>query len=175
MVGIVKEWLGFVESWWNNIRGWFCDNWNKYHYKTVKTAFNFRPWDFQHILYLEEASINEMIHYFDNNQTMVDEQYNNIVRSLRWAKSCIHIMNNDSDYFTYEYHTIKEFDLEKSISAYRYLGPRLNKRNASRFFNKKILESNLFKKGNMDHELYVEKARRLYYRIRERYTDYWWD
>lgn len=175
MVGTIKELVRPIRSWWYSVSAWFRDNCNKYHYDTVKAAFNSRPWDFQYLLYIEEAAIDEMIYYFSNHQTMIDEQYNKIMRTLKWAKSCIHIMNNDSDYFTYEHHTIEEFDLEKTCNSYRYLGPPLNKKNANRFFNKKIIESNLFKKGNMDHELYVEKAKHLYYLLRREYTGYWWD
>ena len=37
------------------------------------------------------------------------------------------------------------------------------------------INSDYFKKGNFDHEYYLQKAKYMYYKIRYKYTDYWWD
>jgi hypothetical protein len=75
--------------------------------------------------------------------------------------------DNEDDAELYRY--------DNSDSKYVYDGPRLNKRNARRFMNKQTVENDYFKEGNMDHDYYMSKCRHLYYMIRERYTDLWWD
>ena len=67
------------------------------------------------------------------------------------------------------------YRMDNSDSKYVYDGPRLNKRNARRFMNKQTVENDYFKEGNMDHDYYIAKCRHIYYLVRERYTDYWWD
>ena len=183
-----------------SIKHWFYCNWNKYHWRLVKTAFLTHPWDGAFILYLEECQIDKQIHWFKHHQLMVDEQYNEIMRSLRWAKHCIHVLNNETDLYHYDgdmkfvpqvwttdeegkktlVDTEKEDDAElyrmdNSNSRYVYDGPRVNKRNAHRFLSKQTIAMDFFKNGNMDHELYLAKCRHLYYFVRERCTDLWWD
>ena len=179
------------------VRHWFYCNFNKYHWRLLVTAFKTYPWDGTFILELEERQIDKQLHWFEHHQTMVDEQYNEIMRSLKWAKYCIHTLNNEYDLFHFE-GDIKSIPQSKDPSTgemyddpsnedaelhrmdftdhhYFYDGPRINRRNAHRFLNKGMLESNMFKEGHFDHELYMAKARHLYYLIRERYTDLWWD
>ena len=177
------------------VRHWFRCNFNKYHWALVKQAWCSYPWDGNFLLELEERQIDKQLYHFEHHQTMVDEQYNEIMRSLRWAKHCIHVLNNECDYFHYdgafksipqkrdengEFQDCTEdeaqvYRMDFSNHFYRYDGPRVNKRNAHRFVNKHILESEHFKSGNMDHDYYMSKCRHLYYMIRERYTDLWWD
>jgi hypothetical protein len=126
---------------------------------------------------------------------MVDEEYNEIISSLRLAKYCIHILNNESDLLHFEGETktipvkfvtdetgkrvtvevenedeADVYRLDNSDSRYVYDGPRVNKRNAHRFIEKDFSENE-----NMVHVLYMAKCRHLYYLIREKYTDLWWD
>lgn len=184
------------KSAYKSVRHWFHCNFNKYHWRLVKQAFVSYPWDGQFLLDLEERQIDKQIHWFVHHQLMVDEQYNEIKRSLRWAKHCIHAMNNETDYFHYdgEIKSIPQirdengkfvdgeigmdaeyYRLDSDNVVYNYDGPYLNKRNARRFLDKRLIESEYFKKGNMDHEYYIKKAQHLYYKIRERYTQLWWD
>ena len=174
-------------SFYRSVKHWFYCNFNKYHWRLVKQAFLTYPWDGLFVLELEELQIDKQIHWFEHHQYMVDEQYNEIMRSLKWAKHCIHVMNNETDYFHYDGKVESEpvvqedgsrFGLSKmnfDNLIYCYDGPYVNKRNASRFLSKSLIESNVFKSGNYDHEYYMAKARHLYYKIREKYTDYWWD
>lgn len=200
-------------EWYLNIRHWFYCNWNVYHWRLVKTAFLTHPWDGGFILSLEECQIDKQIHWFKHHKTMVDEQYNEIVKSLRWAKYCVHVLNNEYDLFHSEgeiqsvpqkfnketgkwedcgdaepmmtgERTLKSEDGEHEIGLHRmvlddlkiiYDGPYVNHRNASRFLDKDIIKSDRFKEGRWDNELYMAKCRHLYYRIREQYTELWWD
>lgn len=164
-----------------NIRSWFRNNWNIYHWKTVKCAILSYPWDGGFITELEEAKINEAYHFFKNNQTLNDEEYHIIMRSLGWAKNLIKYVNdNGSSMFTLtgEVETIPK---ENGLTEIRqgtlkkiYTGPRVNKRNASRFLNNAQLNSEYFMNECLE-DIYVIKAKALYYKIRNEYTDRWWD
>ena len=193
-----------------SVRCWFRHNWNKEHWALIKAAFHSYPWDSWFITDLEERQIDKYLEHFTKTQLMVDEQYNEIMKTLRWAKHCIHSINNESDLFHYDGEIISvpqkknektgewedagegepmmtgerkvdegpKFELWRMDTdrlIYNYDGPRVNRRNAARFLNKQWVESERFQKGDMDHELYVAKCRHIYYRIREQYTDLWWD
>ena len=184
------------KSMYRSVHHWFYCNFNKYHWRLLKQAFLTHPWDGSFILELEEKQIDKQIHWFEHHQLMVDEEYNDIMRSLRWAKHCIHVVNNETDYFHYDGDVksipqkrngdgkLVDSDTSEGAEMYRvdttdlvyhYDGPYLNKRNASRFLNKQMINSDYFKKGNFDHEYYLQKAKYMYYKIRYKYTDYWWD
>jgi hypothetical protein len=193
-----------------SVRCWFRYNWCREHWELLKAAFHSYPWDPCFLTYLEERQIDKYIAHFKTHQRMIDEQYNEIVRSLRWAKYCISIINDDSELFHYdgemksvpqikneetgEWEDVGEpepmltgerkvdegpeyklYRIDMDSMKYVYDGPRVNTRNAARFLNKKVVESDYFKEGHMRHELYVAKCRHLYYLIRERCTDLWWD
>ena len=200
------------KDWYRSTRHWFYCNWNRWHWRLVKTALLSHPWDGGFILSLEECQIDKQIHWFAHHQLMVDEQYNEIVKSLRWAKHCIHVMNNDHELFhfdgqmksvpqkfnpeTHEWedcgeaepmltgertlrtedgHDIGLCRIDMDGMRYVYDGPRVNRRNAARFLDRRVVESERFSEGRWDGDLYLAKCRHLYYRIREQYTEKWWD
>lgn len=182
-----------------SIRAWFRCNWNKEHYRLIKDAFASKGWDHYHITMIEERQIDKMLKWFENHQLMVDEQYHELLRTLRWAKHCIHIINDNSDLFHYEgeirhipvkrvidengnasfvkldndSENVHLYELDMSESKYVYDGPYVNTRNAKRFLNK--FDMKLIENGTHIDELYVRKCKHLYYLIRYRYTDIWWD
>ena len=179
-----------------NLRGWIYYNFNKYHWELIKTAITSYPYDGTYLLVLEEKQIDKVLYYFEHHQSMIDEQYNEILRTLKLAKYCLHILNNEWDLYEYSgetkmipqkksedgktYINCEEKDAEVyhmdiSNHVYHYKGPRVNKHNAYRFIDRNIMECESFKNGTMDHELYVAKCRHLYYLVRERCTDIWWD
>ena len=186
---------------YKSVRHWFYCNWNSYHWRLIKAAFLAHPWDYGFILELEECQLDKQIHWFKHHQLMVDEQYNEINRTLRGAKHCLHTMRNDTDLFHYDgtfdfiaqkWQTNDDgkrelvdadeneednglYRLDGTNSHYVYDGPYVNRRNALRFFSRETVESDFFKNGNMEHEIYVTKCKHLYYLIRERYTELWWD
>ena len=184
------------KSAYRSVRHWFYCNFNKYHWRLLKQAFVSYPWDGQFILDLEERQIDKQIHWFEHHQSMIGEQYNEIKRTLKWAKHCIHVMNNESELFHYDGEmktipvrkdengkivddeTVKEpslYRIDTTEMFYHYDGPYVNKRNASRFLDKMVVESKRFKSGEMDHDYYLKKAQHLYYKIRYYYTQIWWD
>lgn len=179
-----------------SIRHWFKCNWNKQHYRLVKQAFVSYGWDFGYLTQLEELQIDKALYWFEHHQIMVDEEYEQIMRTLRWAKHCIHYINDDFDLYTFT-GDLKSVPVEKDPETgklvdsdnqdaelhrldfkdhkYHYLGPKVNTRNAKRFLNPEFVESKYFQEGNGLSELYVAKCRHLYYKIREQYTELWWD
>jgi hypothetical protein len=183
-----------------DVRHWFVCNFNIYHWRLVKEAFLMHPWDGGFLLSMEERMIDKQLHWFKHHQSMVDEQYNEIMNSLKRAKYCLHVLNNETDlyHFNGESKSIPQkfttnedgeritvnvdnedeaeiYLLDNSDLQYVYDGPRVNKRNAHRFLHPQTIKMDYFKEGNMDHELYMAKCRHLYYLIRERCTDLWWD
>lgn len=148
---------------------WFHCNFNKYHWALVKEAFLGHPWDNSFLTILEEKKLDEILHWFEHHQNMVDEQYNDIMKSLKIAKYCIHIINNGTDLYTYNYSA----DTTKGTCEYSYIGPHVNTKNVRRFFGS--CESKYITTNNSFHYLYIAKCKHIYYMIRERYTDYWWD
>lgn len=178
-------------DWYRTVRHWFVCNFNRYHWRLLKAAWTSYPWDGGFILYLEECQIDKQLHWFEHHQQMIDEQYNEIMRTLRWAKYCIHVLNNETDLFHYDGemkfepiedvgetpdgHKLGLSRLNMDDMVYCYDGPRVNRRNARRFLNKSFVENERFKEGHWDHELYMAKCRHIYYMVRERFTDYWWD
>lgn len=184
-------------DWYLTVRHWIRCNFNHYHWRLVKQAWCSYPWDGSFILELEERQIDKQLYWFEHHQAMVDEQYNEIMRSLRWAKYCVHVLNNECDYFHYdgdhkfvpqvrdnngelvdgpeEMEEAELYRMDMSNCHYVYDGPYVNKRNARRFVSKQLYESEWFQKDNHLHEYYMAKCRHLYYLIRERCTDLWWD
>lgn len=186
---------------YKTVRHWFYCNWNKEHARLVWAAWNSYGWDQNFILNLEELQIDKYLKWFSNHQLMVNEQYNEIMKSLRWAKHCIHVMVTEGDdYFEYsgdmKFHPVSKdaksgemvdtddenaelHRLDLSEMEYHYKGPYVNIRNWKRFYGKgerweddEKQEKHL---TSRPHQLYVQKCTHLYYMIRERYTELWWD
>ena len=46
---------------YKTIKHWFYCNWNKEHYRLIKTAFISYPWDYCYMYYLMEAQFDKQI------------------------------------------------------------------------------------------------------------------
>lgn len=167
-----------------SIRHWFYCNWNIDHFRLVKAAFFSYPWDHGYLLELEELQIKKALRWFETHQTATDEFHLPKVRSLRIASVLLHRINHPEELYDYvEYGSNEEMvrdgrpdDLDKQLGTipmkYVYNGPRLNRRNMDRFMTKEELK---VIQHFHDDDLQVIKCKALYYKIRERYTDIWWD
>jgi hypothetical protein len=193
----ILEWLDDKVVWYlydkpkefyRSIMHWFVCNWNKEHYAFMKQALVSYGWDGSFLYQMEEKMIDKYLKWFSEHQAMIDEQYNEIMSSLKKAKYLIHIINNDTDLFHYdgeiehipsdkvnEYGEPLFYQVKTDKLKYYYDGPYVNRHNARRFLTNGEYESEMFKRGNMDNELYLKKCKHLYHKIREKYTDYWWD
>jgi len=178
-------------NWYRTIRYWFYCNWNKEHWRLVKQAFLSYGWDYYFLTELEERQIDKALRWFSKHKRL--ESWEQTYRSLKWAKHCLHVINTEgSDYFhftgkvefipvikDYYGNSIKSpnnkkaelYEMDWSNHKYHYDGPYINTRNALRFINADNKEYYLKKL----HELYVAKCKNLYYKIREYYSDIWYD
>lgn len=166
------------------IRHWFYCNWNMDHFRLVKAAFMSYPWDHSYLLRLEELQIKKALGWFEKHQTATDEFHIPKVRSLRIASVLLHRINHPEELYDYvDYGSDEEMmrdgrpdDMDKQLGIrpmkYVYNGPRLNRRNMDRFMTKEELK---VIQHFHDDDLQVIKCKALYYKIRERYTDIWWD
>ena len=167
-----------------SIRHWFYCNWNIDHFRLVKAAFFSYPWDHSYLLELEELQIIKALRWFETHQTATDEFHLPKVRSLRIASVLLRRINHPEELYDYvDYGSDEEMmrdgrpdDLDKQLGIrpmkYVYNGPRVNRRNMDRFMTKE--ELNVIQHFH-DDDLQVIKCKALYYKIRERYTDIWWD
>ncbi len=167
-----------------SIRHWFYCNWNIDHFRLVKAAFFSYPWDHSYLLELEELQIIKALRWFETHQTATDEFHLPKVRSLRIASVLLHRINHPEELYDYvDYGSDEEMmrdgrpdDLDKQLGIrpmkYVYNGPRVNRRNMDRFMTKE--ELNVIQHFH-DDDLQVIKCKALYYKIRDRYTDIWWD
>lgn len=156
------------------IRYWFYCNWNKEHWRLVKSTFVSYPWDSYFMYHTLECYIDQQLRWF-NKHKLVENVDEEIVRPLRWAKHCVHVLNNDTDLYEYDI-------FEDSNRKYKYLGPYLNYKTLDRYL--KI--DNLFKSHeDMEYirnfyikhpdEYYMLKCKYMLYRILWQYSGRWWD
>lgn len=167
-----------------SIRHWFYCNWNMDHFRLVKAAFMSYPWDHSYLLRLEELQIKKALSWFEKHQTATDEYHIPKLNSLRIAHTLLHRINHQDEWYDYVPYENEEemakdgrpdkLDRMLNITPMKYIynGPRVNRRNMDRFMSKEELKVI----GHFhDDDLYVIKAKSLYYKIRDKYTDTWWD
>lgn len=178
--------------WWRikdvflSIKAWFCNCFNKKHFSVVKTAFIGYPWDHCYLYDLEYAKLEEMEAYFEKSNITTIETYANMLKYIRIAKYCLNVMRDKVDTFTYEYPGKLEFkqcdsddnlyeciNSDELFKTYKCL-VNVNTNNISRFFNN-LDESDINYIKQYPHELYIKKAKYLYYKIRYEQDHKWWD
>ena len=160
------------KSAFKSIRYWFHCNWNKEHWNLVKAAFTSYPWDYYFMYNLIECQMNKQVKWF-NEHHLVEGWDVEILRPLKWAQHCIHIINNDT--MLYEYDTTTK---EKV-----YTGPKINYNNIDRFLN--YFKSEFRGKPDIKflrdfykkypEEYYQLKCRYMLFKIIQQYSSRWWD
>lgn len=161
---------------YKTIRCWYyCDALNPWHWKLVwYTMFHNRPWASEYIYELIELHIKKSNYYFTHRNIMSSEgRLNNILRWQKIALNLLHIINNEGEYWEWDFNK-KGFDAY-SCKVY------VNTKNVKRFAVKgtdyetmKTVECYEYMLKE-PHELYVEKARKLFIKILSRYSGEWWD
>ena len=170
------------------IKRWKRYKLNKEHLDLVWEAWKGYPFDHGYLLELEEKKLKEMLIYH-KERTIVpvsDEQRKEIIWSLELAYKLLHIINNDTDLFHFENKTPSEnmfvksdekidgeecYEINKNYHHEYFCDCKVNLRNIKRFCNEKQIPFY----ERMPHEVYLLKARHIYYMIRERYEELWWD
>lgn len=133
---------------------------NKYK-NVVKEANKFKPFDYGFLLELEETSLTYMRDYFNKSKIAVGNERNAELISL--AIKLLRIATDKDSALEFSWVTGKNYKTTV-ITVY------VNTRNASRF------DHNFTDYGPFELDsLRIEKAWRLYHRIREQYMRTWWD
>ena len=143
-------------------------------WKLLKTVLKGYPWDQSYLYAVEKAKIEEMCKYHERTHRFENCEY--VIRDMKICIGLIEIFNEkETDLFHYtgevKYLPIEGTDdveidprgLEYHCDVY------VNTRNASRFLSEDQ------QKCWHPHALYVEKARRLYHKIRVECDYEWWD
>jgi len=134
------------------------------------------PYDHSYLLRLEQIKLKEMIAYHKKAQRFVGVE--KVIRDMNIAVGLLDIMLGNKDLFHFDgdllFNKIEgkdEYEVVKSTD-FKYVSDiNVNLRNIDRFIPKERQKIYL----DMPHELYIEKAKVLYYKIRLEHTDEWWD
>lgn len=181
----IKEKIHYFWKIYFEDKYWSCRSWIKYHlrrrfFNIVKTCLKTYPWDYSYLYQIEEAKLKEMLDYHKNSHIVCEESRQQKIRTIQWALNMLHIIQNESDYFDYrggiKFELIEDKDddgkplYRANMDDLEYIQKcKVNIQNYKRFnLPKNIIDLH-------PHELYVEKARYLYHKIRLNYEQIWWD
>lgn len=166
---MIKKMKYEIACWWyscqrkyNDICCWFRHNFNKHHWKVVKSAIKGHPFDYCYLLDLEYAKLNEMYHYFSTSDIAEDNP--KTAREIKLAMKLNRIISEEE---VYEY--IKD---ENGHFQYKCL-VNVNLNNIDRFI--KHSPEVKFISDKMPHYLYIEKAKNLYGELMKHKIFTWWD
>lgn len=149
------------------IRNWFYCNWNKKHWKLLKTSFHSMPWDQSYLFQLMKCQIDKQIRHFTKYNNFVNGEYTRI-RPMKWAKYFLEII-------------LEEKELVDYTNESKYIGPKLNYRNLERYLRIYKIDIYPTKTEMIDfykkfpEEYYRLKCKYLLYKTLFYYSDYWWN
>lgn len=159
------------KSFIKTVRYWFYCNWNKEHWKLVKSTIVSYPWDYYFMYETLECYIDKQLRWFKKHQ-IVENCEEDIIRPLKWAKHCLHMINHDEKLSSYDFKTHKS----------TYLGPKINYKTLDRYLS----YQNMFRPGtdkneikkyyiNYPQEFYILKCNYILFKILLQYSHKWWD
>lgn len=156
------------------VKGWIRSHlFRKESWGILKQWFRGYAWDSSYLFELEQAKLKEMIAYNKRNQTHMDWEYD--VRNMEICVSLLDIILEKKKlfHFTGEM-AFGEPDEDGNVewlpgTLEHHSDVYVNKRNATRFLKPEQVER------WFDEDIYREKAKALYYKIRYEHTDEWWD
>lgn len=161
---------------YRSIRHWIRVNGNKTHLKNVwDHMWNVFPWDYSYIYTLTRGQLVEALNYFQSGNSFSPND-KRIAEKIRLALSLIDIFTERKELWDYDHTNDKKLCKPK---IYYF---KVNMNNKDRFKQKlqniddpsKYSYSSSYY-DNYPEELYKEKARRLYYRLMQEYSEEWWD
>ena len=141
---------------WYRIVQWIEENLTLARFRLIKEATLSSPYDYNYLLRLEQAKLQEMANYFVKQQDWFDH-----TNDLKWINICIRLIDIIVDY-------PEEHPYVNVGNIWRFV----NMRNVKPGVNHDKVES-YYKKYPQD--LRWIKANNLYYEIRKQYTTGWWD
>ena len=168
-----------------SIRGWYrIYAKNPYYWKEMKYTFNENaPWDSTYFYETQYLWLKKSIYYFENQCKYIDErQIDFIVKSQKMALKMLDIYLENIEIWTME----EDINADKSLPYYERHNykciPYVNLHNKHRFkffgldtnnYDKMVYNDNMY--DIEPHELYRQKAIRLYHKIVARYSNTWLD
>lgn len=166
---------------YKEIKYWFWVNFNKYHLKTLWTVFKAYPYDYSYTWQIEKARLEELKYYFIKGSDTFDHK-----RDIYWLNKCLSLLDiliSDGDdawvYFDSEgVVDVKNIEVTNFSSLVSFFDKeKINTSNAERFFPDffEVLKKNREIEDVFFHELYLAKAKNLYYEILKNMVYNWWD
>lgn len=143
----------------------------------IPVLYKDRDWDWYFLLKIERTKIRQMEKYF--RESGIAEGDENDAKWLRICDKLLSIMMDEDTALKYEKNRI-ETKNSLGLPYYKdYLIKPINERNAYRFFDEgmmKFLNVPKYDTKNIFlNDLRIEKAKHLYYKIRENFTFNWWN
>ena len=165
-----------IKSRYYHVKDWFKNCCNKNHFKTVWKTFCARPWDYSETYEVLKLRLIETKEYFKKTDIITAESSERIVKEIDLALSIYDIVSGDKSAGHFEYvfdSSIDDIPYSTSFNRLQYVPERyVNLRNADRFAKNDIMKEYYKKCPN---ELYEDKARKLFWRMMEQYSQNWWD
>lgn len=141
---------------WYRIVQWIEENLTLARFRLIKEAALSSPYDYNYLLRLEQAKLQEMANYFVKQQDWFDH-----TNDLKWINICIRLIDIIVDY-------PEEHPYVNTQNMWRFIRPTdyvkgVMKEDVEHYYK------------SYPQELRWVKAEHLYYEIRKRYTSHWWD
>lgn len=144
---------------WYRITQFIETNCTAARIKVINQAVTDPPYDWEYLLRLEKAKLQEMLNYFKSMSHTFDHD-----NDIKWINICIKLID-----------IIVEgniFDTPEEVGKY------VNTRNMKRFYHlgKGVTWDKVEEQvKRWPNDLRILKAENLYYEIRKEYTRSWWD
>lgn len=168
--------MNFIKF-YNHFKSWYNVNGrNPYYWKLIWfSIFEAKPWDMFYIYELLQIQIKKSNYYFKNVKTYINEDHKNLI--IKWQNIAINLLDIILD--KKELHTVDNKLYTEDIQ-YNCL-VNVNTKNVKRFAVNgydfainKIIPCYKYME-EYPHELYIEKARRLLFKILNLHSSEWWD
>lgn len=154
---------------YNEVRFWFHIHFRKANWGIFKEWFKGDPLDYGFLLSIEQAKIKDMLDYFEKHDKFVGQDI--VMRDMRICISLLDIMLEKRQLF---HHTgsiyITDDGELKSDNLQHHCDVYVNLKNINRFVDEELTD--FYTK--FPDELYIQKARHLYYKIRYERDQHWW-
>ena len=138
---------------------------SRHFYRKIGILLRGRPWDFWGLYEIEKATIEEMSECIGTCDRYFGVEYD--VRDMNLAVKLLEVVKDEADLFHFEKPDVEPEPVNgrrrRFIPGKYVCDVYVNTKNVKRFARNDV-EEKLFLK--YPHDLYVEKARHLYHKIR---------
>ena len=161
--------------WFNNIILWCKYHFTKDFFRILKKVLKSYPFDYGYMYEIEKAELQERWNYFNKTRRFEGVEY--VLRDIKICISLLEIICGERDLMTMD-GEMKFIDIDDNTSQLdcsdlKYTcNVNVNLKNIDRFVPVKKHQKMYI---SYPDELYLLKAKHLYYKIRAEKSDYWWD